>query len=135
MVDAEKDVCAICLESLASRLCYRLTQCRHMLHVRCFREWQSVANSKTCPLCRRSFVIASEEDEDASVVSKKENYISIDSLENASFTNLLREGLCMRVYFKKFGFGGRSAGTASSYYLHDIYEDDDVQIETICIIL
>lgn len=47
----EKDVCAICFDSLATGLVISLRNCEHMFHMDCIDD--ALEHSKKCPTCRR----------------------------------------------------------------------------------
>ena len=48
--------CIICFEdfSLVKEIC-KLKICEHIYHKECIKEWITVYNKTTCPLCRKNF--------------------------------------------------------------------------------
>jgi len=49
----ERDICAICLESIQDSESIYTLQCRHMFHFACAEGWYARDVTKTCPVCRR----------------------------------------------------------------------------------
>ena len=46
-----KNKCSICLEDFTNEKIL-MTDCQHVYHYNCIKEWKTKSNNFTCPLCR-----------------------------------------------------------------------------------
>lgn len=51
--NVEKEICAICHESLVMSCCSTVIACRHTYHTKCIEKWLTEYKN-TCPICRKS---------------------------------------------------------------------------------
>ena len=52
------DSCVICLEPFQTKTNTIMTNCRHILHRHCLREWLTTSAAFTCPVCRHDLVLS-----------------------------------------------------------------------------